>query len=366
MSKRGAPDVADGQFRLGGVEAPGALPHTPTFGIECIILMPYFFSSEERSTLHTGRYFNSKPAYNGFVQEFDLVSRHAITPTRYTPKPYVYENLAVHDPPVVNAKGSEMHYSLGDGQFASLHVQADEFSSGKIVVRAKLATRIPYAEIGAVPSSTSAVLREIASGRFRQLMKKVGALVGGSKETPLGNSGRISIHTKITVPEAEDVVAKFLSAHTADLVALHISRDPTLIPDPRLSLAVVNAADDLNLKSESQLLLLNAQGSTLLLADSTTRRIPFYHNRFERVADLSEIALSMQYDLLHRERSTGPIQNHPEVDLKSMPYKSWISYPQNVFHTSVSNQKIWQVVSKALYLESIAEELFEVDGIALP
>lgn len=38
----------------------------------------------------------------------------------------------------------------------------------------------------------------------------------------------------------------------------------------------------------------------------------------------------------------------------------WVEYPVNVFHTSVSNERIWSAISHALALGTLVQELREI------
>lgn len=310
--------------------------------------------------ISTSRYFNPVNLRQ-FVTEFDLAPRHAVSPIRHLPKPYVFENLAMLDPSRIRLVSRTLKHQLLDDLSFDINLATDEFSPGNFILRLSLKSKVPYSNLIDIPRVSGKILNELNSRSFRIIIRRAVALSFGLRAEPLGHSGRITRHTKISVPVSAEVGAEYLTTHRPELVALHISRNPDLVPDPRLSASVIRAAEELNLKSETQMLLINAQGSTLFATSRSDSAAPFYNNRFNRVIDLSEIALSMQQELLHRDITL--LKSEEGHGSKNVPFERWIRYPQNVFHMSVSNQRVWTVLSDALRLSSLIDELTKIDKI---
>lgn len=163
------------------------------------------------------------------------------------------------------------------------------------------------------------------------------------------------------------ILAEWLTTQRRSIVATHIAHNPSQTVDPRLERALWESNSELNLKSQSELLLLNAQGS-ILIAPARSRSSgtgvgvpPQYLNRHERVVQLSDVATFMQHALLRaralEELVTEGWSTDPNV------IERWVDYAGNVFHTSVSNQRIWSTMSDALGLRSLVQELREIPAV---
>jgi hypothetical protein len=209
------------------------------------------------------------------------------------------------------------------------------------------------------------ILRSIVQPR-RRLLTEVAALSAGIDRGELETLGNVRTHSRleITGPSHERIetqLAEWLTTHRRAIVSTHIAQDPLQTVDPRLERALWTTNSELNLKSQSELLFLNAQGSTLIAparAKSARTEIgvpPQYLNRHERVVELSEVATFMQHTLL-RARTLEQITSRdwgadPDVIAR------WVEYPVNVFHTSVSNERVWSAISDALGLRTLVQEL---------
>lgn len=364
-----------GHRRVDRVQISDALPRTNTEpNFECVLLVPYFLSLAEQRDVDTSRYFHPT-MLKRLTREFDLTSRYAIAPTRHQPGNQARDHLKKLDREHVHGNAFPLSYSLEIGINVAVGVSLDEFGPGNFVLRAKVTGILNLSDLETASINAGAVLRELTAAPFRDFLAAAGRLAFGTSTAKIGHAGRTSVHSKLLLSATEDEAAEYISSRRAELIALHISRDPTLIPDPRLSSAIIRANSELNLKSESQLLILNAQGSTLVSSADRLRPTPYYNNRFERVVDLSEIGLCMQQALLfspvpvrrphgtQRVQRTQPARRAPASSFGALPLIRWVEYPENVFYTSVSNRKVWEVISSSLHLKSLVSELREIDGV---
>lgn len=171
--------------------------------------------------------------------------------------------------------------------------------------------------------------------------------------------------TEASTGESRSKMAKFLSEHRRQLISAHIALSPSAVLDPRLERELVSSNSELNLKSESHSLLLNAQGSLFLREDSSRSaprgdsgliRAP-YDNRFENVSHLSQIALLLQHVGLTAS-DEGELDSRGWAS-SSNALRQWVKYSNNALYRSVGNAKIWDVLRGAYHLDSILEEVSE-------
>lgn len=364
MQRRSASGVSVGHSRVGRVQLSDALPRTaaePSF--ECVLLVPYCVSDVEQGLLSTSRYFHSK-TYKRLTREFDLAPRYAITPIRHLPGIQARDYLKKLDPGRVTGNAFPLQYALDSGVEVNVGISLDEFAPGNFVLRVKISGNLDVGDLDETSSNAGQILRELTAAPFRQFLTAAAGLAFGSPSSTVGQVSRTHVHTKLLLAASEEETAEYISFHRPEFIALHISRDPSLVPDPRLTSAVTRANSELNLKSESQLLIVNAQGSTLIASSDQLRPTPYYNNRFGRVVDLAEIGLCMQQALLFSPLPANRPKDTPTSYFGALPVKRWVDYPENVFHTSVSNRKLWEVVSSSLHLKSLVDELHTLDGVS--
>lgn len=379
MGNRGA--AGDGRqsgfHSEGKVQLLDALPLTPPNAPELryqvkydvTALASFFVRSSNGATVESR--FDSIAEYRGFVREFDLQPKHAIQPVRYIPGHQFRSSLGKFA--VRFGTRDTAPYSVQlDGVPEAVEVipRIDQFGENLYVVA------IRYHGIFAVPalsgllSPYSGRVRAIADGADMSFLSTIAATAAGVPVTSLESLPKRRLLATAVVEDREEPesfetrMAEFLVANRRSVVALHITGNPMKAPDARLESALVAENAGLNLKSESQLLLLNAQGSTLIAGQSqksgsAVTRGSAYHNRHARVVDLSEIATAMQHLLLRADARNVLTASSWAGD--SRVVERWIRFPENTLNTSVSNQRVWGVVRAAYALSSLLDEYNELD-----
>lgn len=219
----------------------------------------------------------------------------------------------------------------------------------------------------------SGIVRTVIQPR-RTFLTELARIGAGTTRDEMETLGKVRTHARLKVSSSQRAVdethlAEWLATQRRAIVATHIAQDPSQIVDPRLERALWESNSELNLKSQSELLLVNAQGSTLITptrrrASSSARNVPpQYLNRHERVVLLSEVATVMQHTLLRAQTLEEVAQQ--SWGAGSRVVERWVGFPSNVFHTSVSNERIWSAISDSLGLRSLVQELREI-GPAAP
>jgi|GEM_PF-4119503 len=319
------------------------------------------------------RRFDSIASHRKFIGEFDLQPKHEIRPKRYVPGHQFRSALGT----------SGKHLSIRDAMPYKQDVEGianrvevipriDQFGEHVFVVALRYHGSYSVDSLTDLLPSHARVVNSVVKSAQSSLLGKIAAVAAGVPAEAMVGLPKRRVHSHAAVKDLVDPsslnlrLAEFLASNRRSVVALHISRDPSKVPDARLESALVAANSELNLKSESQLLLINAQGSTLIAAASDGGVGPgtAYHNRHARVVDLSEIATAMQHMLL-RGRS------REDLDARcwggdSQVIDRWIRFPQNVLSTSMSHQKVWAVLSDSLVLSDLLDEFSEYDIRARP
>ena len=328
------------------------------------------FSGDASSRRTSSSRFAKISPLRHFVSEFDLQDKYAVIP----------ENFQIGNQ--FRAGLKEDSALLGDGNMPPFELTGNP-AAALVRVSPKVrrygrhyVARLTHVVSFDVPildellPAFTAALGHLVTPERSRLLKRIIALAAGVELSSLDGAGKVRTHINLRVGatdgrDLEAEISEWLSANRRQIVAAHISRQHTRVPDPRLERALLDENAELNLKSESQILLLNAQGSTLIApALQRAARAPSgavdarYHNRHGRVTDLSEIASVMQHIILRARR----MEDLDSVDWANDPkvVQRWISYPRNVFHASVSNERVWQALSQAYALPSLLREVTEM------
>jgi hypothetical protein len=351
---------------VGGVRVPDALPSS--YGARFDITVLISFSIAEQSRDHAPyNVFSSAAPYKGFARDFSLQPKHDIFPMRFRFGNQLKQRL------------QQFSALLGDGQKPPFSLKlphavgitrvipyVDKYGTDLVVAGLRYTGTLSLSTLREMLPSAAALVKTVSQLADTRLARAMAASI---EELAVLQKHRV--HTSFAISSArqsiDSDVAEFLMQHRREIVALHITGDPSRIPDPRLENALVSENAELNLKSESQLLLLNAQGSTLISAVPTeldgkaanVERGSIYFNRHERIVDLGEIAAAMQHILI-RARVRADIDSTTWAG-DAHVIERWIRYPKNVLFASVSQQKAWLAFCAAYSLPELFAELIYFD-----
>lgn len=351
----------------GGVQLPDALPTRFSVKYDISVMGSFYLEAAPEAGPFAKR-FASIASHRKFIGEFDLQPKHEIHPKRYVPG-HQFRSALGPSGRRLSIRDAMPYQQDVEGIANRVEVipRIDRFGEHVFVVAVRYhGTYAVDSLIDLLPSHARVVNSVVASAQA-SLLREIAAVAAGVPADALVGLPKRRVHSHAAVADLYDPsslnlrLAEFLASNRRSVVALHISKDPSKVPDARLESALVAANAELNLKSESQLLLINAQGSTLIAASSDGGVAPgtTYHNRHARVVDLSEIATAMQHMLL-RGRS------REDLDARSWGGDShaidrWIRFPQNVLSTSMSNQRVWAVLSDSYALSDLLSEFSEYD-----
>lgn len=374
VGKRSAADGVERQDLpgIGGkVQLLDALPPRYSVDYDVTLLGSYYLKESDRNSSPENR-FARIAEHQGFIREFGLQPKHEIYPVRYTPGNQFRPGLGEFAPLLSASRSSPYKIKLdGLNDWTEVIPRVDQFGSSLFVAAIRYRGTYAVSDLSNLLDAQAQLIKGVAGVATMRLLKQIAALAAGVDVKSLEGLSKRRMHSYIAVddlvePDSFNVrMAEFLATMRRSVVALHISGDPRKIPDARLESALLKENSELNLKSETQLLFVNAQGSTLIAGtrqneggDSVTRGST-YHNRHARVVDLSEIATAMQH-LLLRARSRADIDASAWAG-DTNAIDRWVRFTGNVLHTSVSNQKVWAAVSRAYALASLLEEFHEFD-----
>lgn len=370
MGRHGAADGVEhqeGNLTGGGVRLPVASPSHRSFSYE-ITRMTSFFIEDLSSARKPKNRFSQIGRYNKFVQEFDLGPKHSISPIRFTPGNQIKSAL----PESLNVTGKNIPYQVPMPEadhISNLGITIDQYGKSVYITRMRFFGSLQVSDLDLVIPSYANLTKNIKTLSSNRILRNIAALAAGCLEENLVPLSKIRTHAHISVNEANDdhdfptMMTRHISTNMDSLIATHITGDHLHHPHPRLKSALVESNAELNLKSESQLLLLNAQGSTLISGSTANHNSEYtspYHNRHSRVTDLSEIATAMQHLLINARSSTDISSSGWSTNEHTL--ERWIRYPSNVFLTSLSNQKLWEVISSSYSLSRLLDEFTEIDS----
>jgi hypothetical protein len=366
MGKRSA--AGAGHQKTGGkVQLLDALPPRFLIKYDISVLGSFYLDATDQERLVAER-FASIASHRKFVGEFDLQPKHEIHPERFVPGHQFRASLG----PLgrrLSSRDAMPYQQVLEGIDNPIEVipRIDRFGKNVLVVAVRYHGTYGVSNLEGLLSAQARVVNAVVAAAEPSMLRQMAAVAAGVPANAMVGLPKRRVHSHAVVTDERDAssldrrLAEFLASNRRAVVALHISKDPTKVPDARLESALVAANAELNLKSESQLLLINAQGSTLIAGSSPGGVSPgtAHHNRHARVVDLSEIATAMQHMLL-RGRSRD------DLDARSWGGDSyaidrWVRFPKNVLSTSVSNQKVWSVLSDSYVLPDLLTEFSAYD-----
>lgn len=369
VGKHGAADGVEHQVCKdtgGGVRLPDALPPLKV-DYDFTLFTSFFLSDSHIKTKPENR-FAHIDRYRKFQQEFDLHPKYSISPIRYRPGNQFKSGL--HSSSAL--EGNSPPFKLKIDKFddpAHVNFSVDQFGFNLFVTKIRYFGSFRIEDLRQLLQRQADLNKAIKKSATMMLLKRVSSMASGKPENMLSPLSKIrkhvhfSINSSSTNSEFQSEMARYISSNKRELVATHISGDHNQVPHPRLENALINHNSELNLKSESQLLLVNAQGSTLVSSAAENRSATYgspYFNRHSRVIDLSEIATAMQHLLTQATQPDEIRSNDWAGDAYTID--RWIEYPSNVFLTSVSNQRVWDVISRAYSLTSLLQEVYDIDS----
>lgn len=353
--------------QMGGVQIPDASPHRITVDFDVTILTSVY-APDASGGGQAHRWFGEISKYRKLITEFDLQPKYAITPTQFAIGNQFRHGLGLGANALGN--GSTPPYQLEFEQLAApVRVTPGIHRYGHFYIPTiRLAGVFETESFDELLQAFSGIIRDVVGPR-RPLLTELAQLAGSCTRDGIVTLGKVRTHARLELSSSQGAVdetylAEWLSTHRRAIVATHIAQDPRQTVDPRLERALWESNSELNLKSQSELLIVNAQGSTLIApnrrgAAGSTRKVPpQYLNRHGRVVLLSEVGTAMQHALLRAPTLPEVAQQGWGADPRVV--ERWVTFPSNVFHTSVSNERIWSAISDSLGLRSLVQELREI------
>lgn len=326
-------------------------------------MLTSFHAPLENDSSAIERRFGKIDAFNGFVKDFNLQPKYAVTPTQFGIGNQFKSGLA--EMKDLLGAGNGPHFSLESSVSSRpMNVVPSVHRYGSFYVpRIQYRGMFEASALSDVLPLYAELISWLAAEERVALLRRIASMASGVAEEGLSAVGKLRTHAELRIASVDNrplstEIAEWLVAERRMIVAAHISRSAKLVPDPRLERALLEHNSGLNLKSESQVLLVNAQGSILITAEKTRGERQQYHNRHRRVTDLSEVACAMQHMLLRAVRLSDVDASEWADDPKVV--RRWVRFPRNVLHASVSNQRIWDVISESYALPSLLDELTEL------
>ncbi|WP_324651650.1 hypothetical protein [Georgenia sp. H159] len=298
------------------------------------------------------RFFSDRGVSHALSSEFTLPVRATVATRRYTAGSQAWKRLR-RELDCADI-GGNIAVAVGSRYLILKSAKLDHFGGGAYLLRTKYAldeqsTDIDFEEF------------EIAHRAFqdhssvKHLENRIADLALGDTlvgETLSRRSLR-SIHA--TFPTDPTAMARFLRSNRHALVELHIGSQSATPSDPRLAARVLENSDNVNIKDEAQLLLLNRQGVSHYETRGTTSP---YGNRFEKALLLLEVGTVFQQVLLDAGR-----RGYSRKTWEQNPTLSrWIDHPLSTFFSSVTNRLIWESVARSLALREILSEVRAYSG----
>jgi hypothetical protein len=151
---------------------------------------------------------------------------------------------------------------------------------------------------------------------------------------------------QICVPAQADQMPTFIDEHKASIVALLIGNSQPKALSATIIERIMNENQRINEKSAFEYLLENRIGLVYLVPKD--KYVSPHPERFKRSVDISELALYarafLEFSSNERER------DERLVNLLLAKIDTWITAPQVIFSSSMTNQLQWDVLSNAFSL----------------
>ncbi|MCU0115338.1 hypothetical protein [Curtobacterium poinsettiae] len=340
----------------------------------------FFLADISRRRDTSGR-FSKTIDYRSLSSELSLQPKHHVIPRRFVPGNQFKHALLSQSERLGdgNKPPYRVKVDLGGpwGRFEAKAVpRIDQFGPHLFVPAVTYRLRITLKALDDLVVVHSEVQRRLVALGDSDLLRAIAASAAGCKPDQLESGTKRRIHVQAAVGERADsdssiadsalletTFARYIAQNRRSIIAQHITHRPDHLPDPRLEAALIKENEQLNLKSESHLLLVNAGGSTIytIRSDDKDRTAlgSVYKNRHVRVISLAQIATVMQHFLLRA--SPGEISAKTWSTNEHI-IERWIRFPSSTLFTSVSNQMIWRAISNAFALESLLDEYERFDG----
>jgi hypothetical protein len=193
------------------------------------------------------------------------------------------------------------------------------------------------------------------------VIRQAFALATGDRTVNMSSlSYRTYFGMQVSLPIQDDQMPAFIRDHQASIVALLIGNRQPRAQSSQIISNVSDASKRLNEKSGFEYLLANRGGIVYLVPK---RGYPSPHpERFRRSVDISELAL---YASAFLEYSTSERRTHENlVDFLRAKVDPWISSPQVIFSSSMTNELQWKVLSDALSLVPSLDLWRKTNGIS--
>lgn len=342
-------------------------PQNEQISVKFSSIVTSAFSCEDAGAVEgRGRFFKPPKTFRKFSTNLTLPARHALYPKLMD----AGNQFAAAFKKRFGEAGGEYSFDRRDGRkYAGVRA----YAYGRQVVVPEIQTESTFhcEDVEQVLAIFSDEVRDFSGWATPQLPRiaRLSFEVGAKSELRHLKFPRRHSVVEIgfgssSLQESSVRMAEFLTKFRRQAISSHIALSPTAVVDPRLERELINSNSSLNLKSESHLLMLNAQGSLFMrnagshaaVGGEGLRGAP-YENRFENVVSLSQIALLLQHLGL-----TAVDLSEFRSDAwagSSNAYRLWVKYPENALYRSVGNFKIWEVLQDAYRLGSIYEEAME-------
>jgi hypothetical protein len=163
---------------------------------------------------------------------------------------------------------------------------------------------------------------------------------------------RMSCAVGLAVQSPGVDVGLWVNAHEREISAVLVRDEDYETMDPSLIRSLFAKSSDLNVKSASELVLLDKQG--LLYASQRVK------DRFERLAQLQSLALAFEVFLSAYQASRAEAPEFFDFVLYKVAH--WIRNPDPVFRRSVSTRYAWKLLTRESQLDSDLDQLLSGAG----
>lgn len=345
-----------------GVQTPGALPPSSDSAFVELEWQYHISGGLKLSDdMEIRRFF--RPGSRNDKKVFDLAPRYEFAIQTWNPSDGLFRRILQgldrftdHVGAGLPLKRVQVGSHLGD----IVKISAEVFSPGSLLIRITARFRIEFHKEDY--SSFYKSLSELRSPRKLEPIHSIYQVVlehlvedGTNLRRP---SVRFACFIKLPLDDTE--YRRGAQRSRQALVAFHIGAQKA----QEIAISLVDDIEErcrsLNLKSNTETMIANAQGITYIIP--TVGHTTPHNERFRKATDLLSVAAYCQDVLLDFD----DLQNStPAAWLKQIRIaRRWIQYSANTFHSSVGNRALWDVLVDAFHLNSFVSEMLALNEIS--
>lgn len=345
----------------GGVQTPGALPLSPD---SASVEFEWQYRTSGGLNLANDedikRFFH--PGSRRDKKVFDLAPRYEFAIKKWNPGNGLLREVLENISEFTAQKGARLPFDgvqIGSHAGTISSISAETYPADSLLIRitARFSLEFQKADF----SSFYASLLELRAPKKLEVIEAIhstllGHLTEGDSH-PRKPSVKFACSIRLPVDDAQ--YRRGAKRSRQALAAFHIGAQKAQEISPSLVDDIEERCQSLNLKSNTETMIANAQGVTYVIP--TYGHTTPHDERFRKAADLLSIATYCQDALLDYDN----LQNAKPVSwLKQARIaRRWIEFPGNTFHSSVGNRELWNVLVNSLHLDSLVKELATLNEI---